>query len=672
MNHPNTSAILAMDSSKTTIEVPQSRKDDTTNAAKQDPALPNLQFVPRKRTNTDHLITPKKPLRQTTMDNDERAPPIVENPAGNVAKAARMTKSLRKSIVGNISDNMADRRASRQQTRLSSGIQQFTGTEGAASGGKELESSVGHTSSKRRALRRSTIATRRSIVHVELTSETGHIESQSTEQGPHDASISVASISTDTTTAGKFLPFFGPENLHVNDTTNERDIKDAPVIDTQIGVAIESQENSSCNSTLVVESKARDIVESTLLELSANCKDGRQHAQAADMQENFVKSTEMTGDQGDDITETQGTSIDLPDLISSSTAGEQFVKLQDRSNADGVVLIVDGGSLTLDVFTTSPSPISSTGALEPGDEVTQTENDIASRATEGVNIHQDVQNTELPQVPDLRNTILNMAYDHDDTDMLRNFLTRVKANKAAKAPPKRKRSLPHSPLRIPLGDLDNNVSPSPQRKENELGTVEPSPSKRRKKTSPLAQSETEPEPRRSGRTRPPVKEPPGVPSFIPVRRLGQDIDNTITLKRNEEKDLAALTRVNTRKNKGNALTALEVLAKKAEEKEDPIMRQRLLKEVFDEKVEKGKKDKEKKGREKKTVKWAEELAQFQTMGKDKLGENEDDKEKEKVVVVQSGEEKKQSAVRVGVRSKTALGKALNGTPMPKRKMRGRV
>jgi hypothetical protein len=141
----------------------------------------------------------------------------------------------------------------------------------------------------------------------------------------------------------------------------------------------------------------------------------------------------------------------------------------------------------------------------------------------------------------------------------------------------------------------------------------------------------------------------------------------VTLKRNEEKEIAALTRVNTRKNKGAAITAAEVLAKKSEEKEDPAMRQRLLKEVFKEKRDKDKQVCEKKGRGK-NVTWAKELAQFQTVDKGKLGQGKSDKEKEKTLQVD--EEKKQSSVRVGIRSKMALGMAVNGTPAPKRKIRG--
>ena len=262
-----------------------------------------------------------------------------------------------------------------------------------------------------------------------------------------------------------------------------------------------------------------------------------------------------------------------------------------------------------------------------------------------------------------------VAYDHDDTDMLWNFLTRVKANKAAKAGihiPKRKRSLPHSPLRLPLGE-NANISPSPHKMNDEfdVGPLGPSPSKRQKRNDPVLVDEddtiTERKPtRRSGRTRlPVVKTLLGAPSHIPVRRLGQDGDTTVTLKRSEEKELAALTRVNTRKNKGGSQSVLEVLAKKAEEKEDPVLRQRLLKEVFNEKARKGKKDKKPK-----SVVWAEELTQYQTMEARKShSEKEKEKETEKLAPV----DEKKSAVKVGIRSKIALGMAVNGTPAPKKK-----
>jgi hypothetical protein len=285
--------------------------------------------------------------------------------------------------------------------------------------------------------------------------------------------------------------------------------------------------------------------------------------------------------------------------------------------------------------------------------------------------------TPDPTTTDLVEAISQNAppatYDQDDTDMLRNFLTRVKANKAAKAgagTPKRKRSLPHSPLRLPLGEADPNLSPSAQESKDEfdvsLPSSSPSTSKRRKRKEPTPQEEDMTEPRsirRSGRARLAVKAPLIAPSFIPIRRLGQDEDTTVTLRRSEEKELAALTRVNTRKNKGGALHVVEVLAKKSEEKDDPAVRQRALKEIFDEKAEKGKK--EKKG---KSVVWAEELAQYQFAdGKKSEVEKEVDSSKEKDVIA----DEKKGAVRVGVRSKITLGMGVNGTPVAKRRVRAR-
>lgn len=267
-------------------------------------------------------------------------------------------------------------------------------------------------------------------------------------------------------------------------------------------------------------------------------------------------------------------------------------------------------------------------------------------------------------------------YDHDDTDMLRSFLTRVQASKASKSSPKRKRS-PHSPLRIPLGDMDSNLSPSPVKSASKepVDPTSSSPVKRSKRlnSQPPADEPTEPQScRRSGRTRLPVKSAaPGAPSFIPMRRLGGE-DTTLTLGgKNEGKELAALTRVNTRKNKAGALGAMELLAKKAEEKDDPVLRQRLLKEVFDEKEKKGKGGKVKKG-----VVWAEELTCVREFDEKKIISKSiagPKGKKTKTVVVEEDKEEKATRVRVGMassrESKIALGMGVNGTPAPKRRIR---
>ena len=165
---------------------------------------------------------------------------------------------------------------------------------------------------------------------------------------------------------------------------------------------------------------------------------------------------------------------------------------------------------------------------------------------------------------------------------------------------------------------------------------------------------------------------PGAPSFIPMRRLGGE-DTTLTLGgKNEGKELAALTRVNTRKNKAGALGAMELLAKKAEEKDDPVLRQRLLKEVFEEKKGKGEGKKAKK-----EVVWAEELTCVREFDEKKIISKSiagpKGAKKKKTVVVEEEKEEKATRVRVGMassrESKIALGMGVNGTPAPKRRIR---
>jgi hypothetical protein len=133
--------------------------------------------------------------------------------------------------------------------------------------------------------------------------------------------------------------------------------------------------------------------------------------------------------------------------------------------------------------------------------------------------------TPNPSTTELVDTISENApangFDHDDTDMLRNFLTRVKANKAAKASttvPKRKRSLPHSPIRLPLGSEECGLSPSSPKTKDDFDVSLPAEtSTKRKHDGPLGDEDaTEPKSiRRSGRTRLPVKATTvAAPSFI--------------------------------------------------------------------------------------------------------------------------------------------------------------
>ncbi|KAK4152303.1 hypothetical protein C8A00DRAFT_44607 [Chaetomidium leptoderma] len=286
---------------------------------------------------------------------------------------------------------------------------------------------------------------------------------------------------------------------------------------------------------------------------------------------------------------------------------------------------------------------------------------------------------------------LHARHDDSETEMLRNFVTRVTADKNAKAAaaaaalakkvarrsgsigsitsstgsPMAKPGTQTPTSRTPLGVKSPN-SPSPAKKkrklelfegdvakDNEEASAQPSDGprlkRRRKRTDPAPETPLEksaspspepdssaPGPRRSARARSTrVALRPSAPSansialsMIPVRLPGMGAMDEAAMdahlaamarQRSEEKDLAAVTRGNTRKNKGSAVLPQMVLAKQAE---DPSWRMRELKGVFDAKERRAKEpaaaaggDEErdgKKSRQVKGVRWAEELVRFQT------------------------------------------------------------
>ncbi|KAK6585988.1 hypothetical protein PZA11_001045 [Diplocarpon coronariae] len=314
-------------------------------------------------------------------------------------------------------------------------------------------------------------------------------------------------------------------------------------------------------------------------------------------------------------------------------------------------------------------------------------NDAPSNPTDQLN--QELRETSTPDSTiELTETISDNTIfttsEQDDTDMLRDFLTRVKAKKAAKAKtsiPSRKRSLPHSPIQIPLETVESISSPSLPNFKNEFDISAPGPAlpkghKRDHDLTPSKEGTTEPRPiRRSGRTRLPGKAASTASSLIPVRRIGQDGDSTVTLRCNEDKELAALTKFNTRKNKGGAMHPNDFLANKAEEKEDAVSRKRALKDVFAEKEKQGKA----KASKKKSVVWAEDLVQFQNNKGSGKGERDVEKEKrgenvsgmkEKKTILQPNEKEEKAAgdkktlVKTGMRSKMTLSMAANGTQAP--------
>ncbi|KAK0649172.1 hypothetical protein B0T16DRAFT_126546 [Cercophora newfieldiana] len=285
--------------------------------------------------------------------------------------------------------------------------------------------------------------------------------------------------------------------------------------------------------------------------------------------------------------------------------------------------------------------------------------------------------------PRLENDTLTLQASHDDseTEMLRKFVTRVAADKNAKAAaaaaalakkparPKRrsgstgstasstgspiaKSDTPHK--RTPLGEKNAN-SPSPVKKRKHGDELEkdeaevlevcevvadaPKIKRRKKRTDPVlatfesldSPASTEGGPRRSTRSRNSrVALKPVAPSansialsLIPVRLPGMGVmdDSTMDMQlmmaksRSEEKDVAAVTRVNTRKNKANAVHPKLVLARQAE---DPAgWRMRELKMVFEAKESRAAEANAdaaadgRKSRKAKGVRWAEELVRFQ-------------------------------------------------------------
>ncbi|EPE32187.1 hypothetical protein GLAREA_07320 [Glarea lozoyensis ATCC 20868] len=324
--------------------------------------------------------------------------------------------------------------------------------------------------------------------------------------------------------------------------------------------------------------------------------------------------------------------------------------------------------------------LSTNTAVEHGSEH---DDDASEDMTENITVEVAVDTTQELKLG---------SYDEDDTDVLFNFLTRVKADKAAKAdkePIKRKRSLPHSPIRLSLGDegVDELASPEIVQKDPfDVSLPSESPKKRRKTSKAPRNDEDGTEPqsfRRSGRTRLPVtKSMLPAPNFISIGRPNGD--TTVNLKKDHDRELASLTRNNTRKNKGAALHPQALLLKQAGGKESPASRHKALKEVFDEKAHK------KQGKKKKTVVWAEELTQFQSVEKKEIvaaaqGKSvevakveiklepvkEPEMVKEAAAPVEEKKEAKKSSIpRVSMKSKIALGMAVNGTPA--RKMRKRL
>ena len=228
----------------------------------------------------------------------------------------------------------------------------------------------------------------------------------------------------------------------------------------------------------------------------------------------------------------------------------------------------------------------------------------------------------------------------DDTNLLKDFLSRAQARKLAKdskipAMGQTGTSPRRSPRKV-LAEKDSN-SPSPQKPNDLASRPGTPPGKQRLDAFSLDDvDELTAEPtscRRSNRTRLPStpKVLPGAPSFIPVRRA--DGTDPVVLQKSIAQDLAIQTRANTRRNKGQSKppsVALQTLTVETTESVANRVRARATS---------------------KSVGWDETLVYYQGVKEAAAG----------AAAEEEGKEEK----RPKVRRLRGLG-ATNGTPAPKR------
>ncbi|KAK3484667.1 uncharacterized protein B0T23DRAFT_56909 [Neurospora hispaniola] len=272
--------------------------------------------------------------------------------------------------------------------------------------------------------------------------------------------------------------------------------------------------------------------------------------------------------------------------------------------------------------------------VEAEDSMTSDEDDVSLIAEQPLRVENDTLS-------------LRSLHEESETDMIRKFISKVAADKSAKAaaaaelenrsPPKGNSGFPTEdsetpPKRTPLSEKSpNSPSPAKKRKLDELGN-EPSEEecpkttgespvtrtvKRRKalvesSPSPVEGEDSEGAPRRSSRQRKTLinlKSAPSANSIakstIPVRMPGMEMMDTVRA-RSDQKDLATVTRYNTRKNKGSALFPQIVLKKMEKMKKQGKEYVYSSSSADNDKAIETEKKKKNKG-----VRWAETLARFQ-------------------------------------------------------------
>lgn len=219
----------------------------------------------------------------------------------------------------------------------------------------------------------------------------------------------------------------------------------------------------------------------------------------------------------------------------------------------------------------------------------------------------------------------------DDTSVLKDFLSRAQARKAAQGgslSPKVPKSLQQSPKRSPR--KKNAMRPASRSSPRKARVATPRQTKFQKGspsgkvTLPLARWEGEENDegddetngeetkaadagscRRSTRTRlpGPVKSPAGAPSLIPVRRT--DGTDPVVLQKTQAQELAITTRANTRRNKGQSRPAALALQEIPSEDGESATRSRQ------------------RAAHGKAVAWAEQLTSFQEFQEGMTEESEE-------------------------------------------------
>ena len=265
--------------------------------------------------------------------------------------------------------------------------------------------------------------------------------------------------------------------------------------------------------------------------------------------------------------------------------------------------------------------------------------DTANESIAAVEVHEATQalETNMMEINSSNRKTRSGIRFSDDTSMLKEFLNRAQAKKAAKTPSLTAPDLPKpqiSPRRSPRKALGSQaghgLSPQkPRNVPNRPGTPPGKPQVDAVDSDDGEEISAEiTSCRRSTRTRlpAPVKGVPGAPSFIPVRRA--DGTDPVVLQKSQAQELTMVTRANTRRNKGQSkppLLALQDLpAEITETASSTTFKRRTASS--------------------KTVGWAEQLASYQD--------------------AKAAEEPEET--RPKVRKMRGLGAANNGTPAPRR------